>query len=587
MKPRRVSDNVISFKLLGLSALIALSLTLPVAKPALAEASLAGADELLLQGKYKNAEEMYRELVGDDGTGDAYAGLVVSLAKQSWPAKILQAEKLLKEAKGKFPDNPNLLAAGGYVSYIHSKSVASPAQRDLYLEASANLSQKASDKNINLVLAYQTLGLVRVAQDDNEAAIAPLRKAADLAENCTNLTMLAQAMLKVDPKDKGAAELVDKALKLKSDYGPAHLQKAIILTNAGKNEEAFMELHNIPDSQRTSDWHTVEGNVYRHQGDGPSALQSWMKANAEDPRNPEPYRQKADYYAIRGDGQLAIAEYHNALEILPNDFSLRDALADLALREDKVDVAEAEYKTILDSKPDDPKALLGLARVGFRKYRKEGAYPPGFNDLMDKLNNIITDRSVTKNIEGHVVEDGAHNLQERIESSEAEKAIAQNHPREADKIFVGQIERHREDPYALINIGDNCYMEGAYKAAEKAYTAAKDYSEVSTRAEQGLSKITNQRTESARQVKLAEATIKIPEVAIDHYKQALSADPQSATAYFGLFNVFTKTDKQDPSQAVDYANRFLETADDNNPLRKEVENNLAKLKKRENTGKGK
>ncbi|MBU6451998.1 MAG: tetratricopeptide repeat protein [Cyanobacteria bacterium REEB67] len=554
--------------------------------PSLA-ATLAGADELLLQGKYKEAEENYRELVGEDATGDAYAGLVVSLAKQSWPAKILQAEKLLKEAKGKFSDNPNLIAAGGYVSFVHSKSVASPAKRDLYLDASATLCQRAIDKNINLVLAYQTLGLVRMAQDDFEAAVPPLRKAADLAENCVNLTMLAQALLKLDPKDKTAEELIEKALKLKADYGPAHLQKAVILTSNGKNEEAFMELHNIPDSQRNSEWHTVEGNVLRHQGDGPSALQSWNKANMEDPRNPEPYRQKADYYAIRGDGQLAIAEYHNALEILPNDFSLRDALADLALREDKVDVAEAEYKTILEAKPDDPKALLGLARVGFRKYRKEGAYPPDFSQLMDKLTAVITEQSVTKSISGQVVENGARNLQERIESSEAEKAIAQNRFRDADKIFYGQIEKHRDDPYALINIGDSAYMEGAYKAADKAYAAAKEMSEVSTRAEQGMSKIVNQRNEAARHVKLGDAMLKIPEAAIDHYKQALNADPQSAAAYYGLFDVYAKTDKQDPTQAIDYANRFLESSEDNNPLRKEVEGTLAKLKKRENTGKGK
>ncbi|MBS2007784.1 MAG: tetratricopeptide repeat protein [Cyanobacteria bacterium SZAS TMP-1] len=556
--------------------------------PAMAT-TLADADELLLQGKYKDAEDMYRELVGEDAAGDAYAGLVVALAKQNWPAKILEGEKLLKKAKEKFPDNPNLIAAGGYVSYVHSKTVASPAKRDLYLEASANLCQKAIDKNINLVLAYQTLGLVRMAQDDFEAAVPPLRKAATLAENCVNLTMLAQALLKLDPKDKDAEDLVEKALKLKADYPAAHLQKAIVLTNKGKNEDAFMELHNIADSQRNSEWHTVEGNIFHNQGDGPSALQSWNKANWEDPRNPEPYRQKAEYYALRGDGQLAIGEYHNALEILPNDFSLRDALADLALREDKVDVAEAEYKTILDAKPDDPKALLGLARVGFRKYRKEGTYPPDFTQLMDKLTNVITEQNAlaNKSVTGSVVKEGARNLQERIEASEAEKAIAQNRFRDASKIFINQIEKHREDPYELINISDSCFMEGDYRSAEKGYTIAKEMTEVSTRAEQGLSKITNQRNEAIRHTKLGDAMWKIPEAAIDHYKQALSADPQCAAAYFGLFEIYSKTDKQDPSQAIDYAQKFLETSDDSNPQRKEAEAALAKLRKRENSGKGK
>ena len=87
-----------------------------------AATTLADADGLLLQNKLKQAEDAYRELLEEDQTGDAYAGLAVALAKQSWPAKLLEAEKLLKKAKEKFSDNPNVIAAAGYVSYVHSKT---------------------------------------------------------------------------------------------------------------------------------------------------------------------------------------------------------------------------------------------------------------------------------------------------------------------------------------------------------------------------------------------------------------------------------------------------------------------------------
>ena len=56
-----------------------------------------------------------------------------------------------------------------------------------------------------------------VAQDDVESSIDPFRKAASLSENPINLTLLAQALLKVDPKDKEAEELVDKALKMNAN----------------------------------------------------------------------------------------------------------------------------------------------------------------------------------------------------------------------------------------------------------------------------------------------------------------------------------------------------------------------------------
>ncbi len=88
-------------------------------------------------------------------------------------------------------------------------------------------------------------------------------------------------------------------------------------------------------------------------------------------------------------------------------------------------------------------------------------------------------------------------------------------------------------------------------------------------------------------MKLGDAAWKIPEIAIDHYKQALNADPQYSEAYFGLFNLYTKSDKQDPAQAMSYAESFLEAAEDASPQRKEVETGLAKLKKKTSGGKGK
>ncbi len=546
--------------------------------------SLAEADSLLLDNKYKDAEEAYRDLLADDSTGDAYAGLAVSLAKQSWPAKILEAEKVLRKAKQKFADNPNVIAAAGYVSFIHSKTVASPAKRDLYLEAAENFCSKSIKANPENLIAQQTLGLVKIAEDDTEAAIDPLKKAVSIAENPVNLTLLAQALLKLDPKDKDAEQYVQTAIKMKADYHPAHLQKAVILTNQGKHEDAFMELRNIPPQYRTPDWHQVEGDIYRKQGDGPAALTSWREAIRQEPHNPEPYKRLAEYYAVRGDGELAISELHSALEILPNDMQLRNKLAELALRQDKLDVAETEYRTILASSPDDPSALLGLSRVYFRKARKDGQYPPGWQQLMDQLQTIVTEQ----NVQGKLIKQGAKNLQENIELNEGEKALAQSHFREARQHFSQVINTHRDDPYNLLTLGEQAFNDGDLKSAEQAFSYAKELPEVSSRAEQGLSKITSQRNDAARQTKLGDATRQMPEVAMDHYKQALIADPQSPDAYYGLFTLFSKGRRTNPEQAdkaVNYAGSFLESSDDTNPQRKEVQIDMDKLKKRLNKGK--
>lgn len=581
MIPKR-QTSIIKTSLTAGFVAVSLCLSFSACFPSFAEdKSIADADELLLQGKFEAAEESYRALCKNDESGDAHAGLAVALAKQNWPPKIIEAEKLLRSAKDKYSENINLMAAAGFVSYVHSRQVASPAKRDAYLEASEALCKRAIKANPETVIAHQTLGLVKLAQDDAEGAVEPLKKSAEMNPNNANKTLWAHALLRLDPRDKDAEQLVTEVLAEDKKFYPAHLEKARVLLAQGKNEDAFMQLRNIPRAERNAEWSLVEGDIYRRQGDGPAALASWKEAIRQDPHLPDPYQHMGEYYALRGDGEFAIAEMHNALEILPNDMQLRNALAELALRQDKLDVAETEYRTILSSEPDDPRALLGLARVYHRKARREGQYPPGMQELMEKLQNIVSEQSV----KAQVIKPGAKTLQESIQLNEAEKALTQKRFREGREIFSQVINTHRDDAYDLLTIGELALNDGDLRSAETAYTYAKEISEVTNRAEQGISKIQSQRNEAARQTKLGDATWKIPEVAIDHYNQALIHDPQYPAAYYGLFSLFTKTERDDSDKAIDYATAFLEAADDANPLRKEVEANLAKLKKQPKKGK--
>lgn len=560
--------------------------------PALSQ-SIAEADEYLIKNRFKEAEDAYRALLQSDDSGDSYAGLAVALAKQEIPAKITEAERILRQAREKFPDNPNVIAAGGYVSYVHSQTVASPAKRDLYLEAAETLCKRAIKSNADILIAQQTLGLVKVAQDDVDSAIEPLRKSVGLAENPINLTLLAQALLKLDPKDKEAEQIITKVIHDKPDYPLAHMQKAIILNNQGKPEDAYMELHNIPADKRKDmpEWNTVKGDICKKQGDGPGALAAYREAIRLDPHMPDPYRHMAEYYAQRGDGEMAIAQMHDALEILPNDMQMRNDLAELALRQDKVDVAEQEFKTILITQPDDANALLGLTRVYNIKARKEGQVPAGMQKVVDQLREIISEHNATthseKNVSGQVVKSSAKEFKEKKALSEYETSLTEKHFKDAHRHFCEVVAEHKDEPYQLISLGEQAFNDGDLKSAEQAYSMAKEIPEVAPRAEQGMSRIVTQRNEAVRQTKLGDATWKLPAVAVDHYKQALIADPQYPDAYYGLFSMFTKGDNPDPEKAHENAICFLEAADESNPLRQEVETGLLKLKKHDSSGKPK
>jgi tetratricopeptide (TPR) repeat protein len=560
----------------GIAFWLIVLLAVIVVPQGMSAASIIDADNYLTAENYARAEATYRSLIADDKTGDAYAGLAVALAKQATPQKILESEQILRRAKDKFVQNPNVTAAAAFVSLIHAQVIASPAKKDEYLEAAEKLCNMALNADPDILIAQQTLGQVLLAQDEPEEAIIPLRHAVDLAENPFDLSLLAQVLLKVNPKDPEASDVVDRALQLNRNYYPARLQHAVVLAQQGKNEDAFMELSSIPQSARGYEWHQVEGDVYYKEGDGPAALASWQEASRLEPHSPQPYKAIAEYYAMRGDGELAIAELHNALEILPNDTPLRMKLAELALRQDKLDVAETEYKTILASDPDDPNSLLGLSRVYYRKARRDGQYPPGWQELMDQLQNVVTEKSV----QGKILKSGTQELKENIELSEAEKSLSQNQFREAREHFLTVINNHRDDPYALLTLGEQALNEGDLLSAEEAFNYAKEIPAVASRAEQGLAKLLVQRNEAERQVKLGDATRSIPEVAIDHYKQALIADPECAKAYYGLYTIFAERRRQEPQKALDYAICFLQAADENNPMRKSVEAEASKLKQR-------
>ncbi len=545
-----------------------------ISKPT--DLTIEDADRLLLANRFLPAENAYRALLKNDDTGDCYAGLAVALAKQGIPSKIIEAEKLLYKAKNKFADNPNIISAGGYVAYIHSKNVASPAKRDLYLQASENLCKRAIKDNPDILIAQQTLGLDKLASDEANEAIEPLTKAVQLSDNEVNLTLLAQALLTVNPNDPQAETLLNQALKQNKNYALAHTLHAQILASQGKSEDAFMELHEVPEKSRSSSWYQVEGDIYKTQGDGPAALTSWQEAIKTDPHNSDAYKHQAKFYATRGDGELAMSQMHNALEILPNDMNLRKDLAELALRQDKLDVAEQEYKTILATDPDNANALLGMSRVYYRKARRDGQYPPGWQDLMNKLESVVTE----KNVSAQIIKSGANNLKESIKLSEAEKALTQNKFNESRKLFSDVIDSHKQDPYELLTLADQAFNDGDLRSAQRAFNYALKIPEITSQAEQGINKIKLQKQEAKRQTDLGDATTSLPMVAIDHYKQALIADPQYPRAYYGLYLVYARAKKPPKTQdAINYAICFLETADNDDPLKDEVASNLKKLNK--------
>jgi len=169
------------------------------------------------------------------------------------------------------------------------------------------------------------------------------------------------------------------------------------------------------------------------------------------------------------------------------------------------------------------------------------------------------------------------NLKENISLSEAEKSLTQNRFREARDHFRTVIDQHREDPFELLTLGEQAFNDGDLRSAELSFTYAKEIPEVATRADQGLSRVLEQRKKAHRFVERGDAQWKVSKtIAMDEYKQALIADPQNPKAYLGLYKLAMSA--KDDEKALEYAKCFLEAADDNNPARRQVEDDISKIK---------
>lgn len=411
----------------------------------------AGA-EGLVSDLQQQSDEVCRQIFAEDTSGKKISQAILDTIKINNSQNILKAERLAKSARKLVPDSPDLLAACAYLAYQHSKIVASPAKRDLYLEAAESLAKKSIDTDEKQELAYRTLGLVKLAQDRAEQAIVPLNKAQALNPDLHNLTHLAEALLRQNPHSIKAELLVDSALELSKDDSKALTLKALALCAKGDTKQALTALQRVQSTDRKAKWHLVQGDISDKIGDKKAALEAYMKATVEAPRDPETYRKLCQFYEEQKQYDLATTQYRKGLEALPNCTSLRMKWARLCEKIENFDGAESEYRTVLLSEPDSRAANNGLARVGFLIYRKTGTFPSDYQRTLDRLNT----------------KPSFH---------------------EGSAKFFEKVEKLKGDPNSLLTLGEQALLEKEFQVAERAFGYALKFPQVRDRAQKGMDQV--------------------------------------------------------------------------------------------------
>jgi tetratricopeptide (TPR) repeat protein len=115
--------------------------------------------------------------------------------------------------------------------------------------------------------------------------------------------------------------------------------------------------------------------LYHANGYLGEALQAYGALETIDPGEPRWPHLAAVILAGYGDFEPAMERWHRVLERAPEYLAARLRLAEAALKVNQSAKAERLYQEVLRAHPEEPYALLGLARLDFEAGRWEAALP--------------------------------------------------------------------------------------------------------------------------------------------------------------------------------------------------------------------
>ena len=183
-------------------------------------------------------------------------------------------------------------------------------------------------------------------------ALAAFREVLRQFPNFADVRHLAGLCLSFLGQPEGALGEFDQALRLNDRYVEAHLNRAIVLTELGRYEDAHRAFE--------------KAGHFETDSDGPfPALVSARLANA--------HMNLGDLYLEAGAPTQAAEQYRTALTMRPRFHDIRNKLAQSLLQLGELDAAARELEQVLQGNPRFLAARLNLGLVHFRRGELEAA----------------------------------------------------------------------------------------------------------------------------------------------------------------------------------------------------------------------
>lgn len=522
---------------------------------------IAPAEKALAQGKYSDAEGMFREiLVNNPQDLNATVGLGIALAKQF---KLDGADDLFDRVMRGDPNNALAYAGKATVllNRLQSSSGSVRANKDSFLRQAEENANRACTLAPASAESHATLAQVYKEQGRIDQAASEFRTAISLDSNLS-YAYSGLGSIKLDQNSLvEAQENFKRAIDLNSGNSSAHFGLGSTLLKLGQTDDAIKEL-NTSLYQFPNSWPTrmALGQAYQAQGNTVAAIKEYQLSTLIKPENVEPYLRMADIRQERGDMELALADLRSGLTQVPYDLDLRQRIADITLRLEKADDAIKAYQTILQMSPNNPQAVKGLSQALYQKAQKAAVgallasndYESALKTLDDAIklnpNDMELRLSKAKLMSLSGTKPDLASMGQPTNDGEkiayAQALMAAGNFTQASATLKAVI-NDLNDPKQTFAVADIALMMHDLDSAETAYNKAQSLAGSPDRVQRGINQIGQFRQSAMDALKVSDELAKKKQFdgAASKYRQAIALNPTLAPARLGLAQTLEKTPK--------------------------------------------
>jgi tetratricopeptide (TPR) repeat protein len=283
-------------------------------------------------------------------------------------------------------------------------------------------------------------------------------------------------------------ELCEKALKDNPKNATAHHDLGVALLNQGKTDEALVHLQQAVDlAPKSVLSHYMLATAQGEKGMLDEAVGSWKRVLELDKRNTHKLNGMAHYfigkvYGLKGMWDAAAMEFNRANKIIPDNFLIRNAIAEIHLAKGELAEAKQEWVEAAKLNPNDPRAAMNVCAIaldtgdyplaietghGLVAAGQDSA-PVRFNLGIANLRLGQLDEAV-KHLE-KAAEFEPHDLDTRLNLGEAlvKKGLIDQGIKQWEQAATD----HPDSPHPLYNIGATYAQNGLLSRAEEYWQKA-------------------------------------------------------------------------------------------------------------------